>query len=253
MKRDAPLYEPLLHLALINTDGLPISGVLWFFTCLFVMEIICFFLFEIENEKKRYIICAIIIISAYLLNSILHIRLPWASDVAIISIPFFLFGYYSNSANGKKFIVKLFELDVMKTITCILVGTILIFINGYVNLRTAHYGNLVLFYFDALLLSIAIMNISRWIDSCTKNKVSLWIENYLKRIGRNSVIYLCTNQVIIMAINMVISKLMMAKMRSNAINEATLVLIGTLFIEEVMVVIFSKTRLKIFIGRKKKE
>ena len=248
MKRDAPLYEPLFHLALINTNGLPISGVLWFFTCLFVMEMIYFFLFKIDNENKRNIICVIIVMLAYLLNSILHIRLPWASDVAIISIPFFVFGYYANPANGKNYIAKLFELDSMKTMASILMGTVLIFINGYVNLRTAHYGNLFLFYFDALLLSIAIMNISRWIDSHVRNKIIKHLENYLKKIGKNSVIYLCTNQVIIMAINMMIPPKLV-----NSRIDAIFVLMGTLLIEELMIVAFSKTQLRFFIGRKKKE
>ena len=249
LKRDALLFNPVLNLLFINTSGLPISGVIWFLTCLFCMEIICFFIFKMKTTARILIVLTLVTL-VYIINVFLEFRLPWALDTAIISIPFFMFGYYLNEKNKCKYIKyfpKLKSFNIFFSILGLVVGSILIFINSYVNLRTAHYGMIILFYLDALLVSISVWNISRIIDSIQDSKILLPIINYIKKLGRYSLVYLCTNQFIIMILNTLLQKYCFQQIDNFILSIIVFAL--TLFFEEIMVILFTHTILRKIIGK----
>ena len=244
MKRDAVWWKPLYHLVLFNSTGLPVSGVLWFLTCLFFMELF-FGILHCKNNFwawSLYLICYVVCL---ILNIIFRIRLPWSIDTAIINLPFYYVGYLLRKHQTHKGKGRLLNLNWICATLVLLVGSLLAFINGYVNLRNAYYGFIPLFYIAAVLICVGIWNFSRIIDSFSKLRL---VCGSLQRIGRESIVYLCTNQIVIMVVTLGMEKLHIDMYASTLIN-GLLCLASVLFIETLLRVFFTTTPLKICIGK----
>lgn len=177
-------FTPLIHLFTINTDGLPIAGALWFLTALFFADIIYFL---IDRWNIKWIIIPLVFIGSFA-DQVLPYQLPWALSASFVGLGLYWFGEMS-----KKYEDKLEKLLNMNWWQILFVGmgtSGLIFINGYVNMRVGTYAFFPLFWINALLSIYLGISISKLI--CKTEKIAL-----LTSIGRNSIVYLCLNQIVI--------------------------------------------------------
>lgn len=78
---------------------------LWFLPALLNTEIICSFLFKLK-EKNIKIIAFIISIIGVIFSKCIAIRLPFCIDIVMVTIPFYVFGYYLKQKDA----IKLFRL-----------------------------------------------------------------------------------------------------------------------------------------------
>lgn len=226
----------LINLIWINTDGVPIAGALWFLTSLFWVEIIYFFIDKfLKNQNIKYIL----IIAIALLGNLLpqFFRLPLALDTSFVGVGLFLIGNLLRDKENN----KILNLNV---ITCVLVAGVigcLIFCNGYVNMRNGIYSIIVLFWINAILSTILGMNFSKIMLKKNKSKLTDIIIN----IGKNSITYVCLNQLVIS----IIKRILMILPINNILLKLLMlpVTIITLYICDY---IFNNSRLRIFIGRR---
>ena len=111
--------------------SVPMNIALWFLPCLFVVEIIFFFI------RYRYILLSFAIIG-YMVT-FLPFRLPWSSDVACTAIFFYGMGhYYKDTWMTHKALPFLCGFHI-----------VFCFLNSPVDMNNLKYGNIFYFYVSA--------------------------------------------------------------------------------------------------------
>lgn len=86
-----------------------------------------------------------------------------------------------------------------------LILNVLIFVNGYTNMRTGEYSIIPLFWINLLIGTLTYWNISIWINDHSKNYFINRLSTLLKYIGKNSIVFLALNQLVIMIISTIIN------------------------------------------------
>lgn len=157
-------FSSILNLVWFNTDSLPIAGALWFLTALFFADLIYGFIAVIFVKKKTWFYISILIIASLgtVLNLFWQLRLPWSLDAAFVGSGFLLIGYFLRKLSEKlEWILNLpFSLSLLLGI----VFSVLVFINGYINMRTAQYAIIPLFWINAVGCTICGMNLCKCIE-----------------------------------------------------------------------------------------
>lgn len=223
--------EPLIHLFTINTDGLPIAGALWFLTALFFTDV---FYFLLDRRNVKWLIIPLVLVGSFA-DQLLPYPLPWALSASFVGLGLYWFGEMS-----KKYEDKIRILLNMNWWQILVVGaftTILIFVNGYINMREGRYAIIPLFWINALLSVFLGISISKIM--CKTEKIK-----WLTSIGRNSIVYVCLNQIVIRVLYKVFSYTHMPTLVSHL-----LILVICLFILYWLAEIFTRTKLKVFIGK----
>lgn len=178
------------HLVFYNTEGLPICGAIWFLTALFFATITCYILdFTIINRFLKFS-CIVIINFIGIILPYFSIRLPWSLDISFVGVGFIYVGVLFR---------KLYEKVVISENKCLIIGlfgciigSLLIQVNKPVNMRLAVYGQVVLFYVNAIVLTVALFLLVHGL----KNRIK-WIDMELSFVGRNSIVYLGFNQLVL--------------------------------------------------------
>ena len=172
-----------------NSIEVPLNGALWFLPALFIVNVAGMLLFKYFN--RNFACIALFVLAVF--GSLNLISLPLSMDSAFVGCGFFLIGYLI-----RKYGMKLLRIRMILAVCLMLVVSVLIMLNGYVNVRTNEYAIIPAFWINAVLATVALWNICRWVDS-RKYAVEcagrgLWV---LKEIGSDSLIYVCTNQFIL--------------------------------------------------------
>lgn len=182
--RNFPIGRFLEKILFFNNNGIPIAGALWFLTSLFFCLIIFYYLTNFINKKYRFLSIVGIVLSEYLLK----LKLPYSIDSSIYMLPIMYIG----------FIFKNFELNITKN-KCFLISILLflcsfplVIYNGYVNIRLNTYSNVLLFYLNAIIISYSIFLFAKSFEACKSQVLSF--------IGKNSLLFLCLNQIIIFVV-----------------------------------------------------
>ena len=158
-------------------------------------------------------------------------------------------GYYHLARVLKDKGLKMINVFYLKKwIICILlvVASVLVFLNGYVNIRLTVYSNPLLFWINSILIIIIGWNICRIIYSC-RDRIPLlvWkIIDQINSIGRDSITYLCLNQIIIFLLNKV-----MILCGINMLLSRLLVLIITMILLFFINKVIMNTKLRIMVGK----
>lgn len=171
-----------IYYMLLQQAGTPSR--LWFIPCIFVCEIICYF---IIRNKKGLIYFFIFNIFAWINVIIFKINIPWYIDTAIISSFFMLFGYKLKECKINLLLDK-YQLVILGILFAL--GVVVNRNFGRVDIALNQYANPFLFYANALLGIVLCINISMKIDSKT-----------LKYVGQNSLFFMCLNSIAIKIIS----------------------------------------------------
>ena len=208
VKEDSQSYlEPIKNFLWVNTNlVMPVAGALWFLTALFFAEIIFLVLRrKIKKDTMLAGIVAIIALFGCIFTSVFEIRLPWALDSAMVAVGFIYLGYVFKKNAHKQIINKLLNLPIYISILLLLLNAFFCFVNGYINMRTGSYGLISLFWFNALTAIIVYWNLCKKINEVNWNKFLNFFGDRVKQIGKNSIIYLCLNQLIILIVRKVVN------------------------------------------------
>lgn len=207
--KNVSALEPIKNLFWCNTSLImPIAGALWFLTCLFWAENIFYLLRKIKNSTLMISLVFFTALVGCLYTRLFSGRLPWGIDVSFVAVGLIWMGY----------IFRKFEIFIQPNILqrsnfCIsllfILQVILIFVNGSVNLRTGNYACVLLFWTNCILSVVLLMNAGKRIDDM-KNILGGY--TYLCNIGKNSIIYLCFNQLAILLSKSIVLSTFIGKM-----------------------------------------
>lgn len=239
---------PLKHLLFENTDGLPITGALWFLTALFIVQV----LYAVLDSciKSRVVLTIFVIaisIFGCLAKRFIPYRLPYAFDTAcgsmgLVHLGRVLYPHISREKNGKK---QLLDIPWILVFVFSIISLILIGINGMVNLRVAEYSNLALYWINAIFSSYILLVIS-YKMSLMGNPFAKIINNCLINIGKDSIVYVCLNQIVIYYINIFLSRTIAYGYIYRCVLMA-LVMISLDLLRRILV----NTQLRVLIGKSK--
>lgn len=166
--------------ALINPiANQTINGALWFLPALFISEVISFLCLK-YFDKWAYLLLAILSILGTFINS----TLVFSFTQGLVGCGFYLLGYLFRKTN------KLQNLNIVYSLIIIIIASVLTFKNNYVNMFWMLYDNRILFYLNASLFCVGFFNLFKNIGSKFNNEL-------LNDMGRSSIVYVCTNQVVI--------------------------------------------------------
>lgn len=201
IQRTGEEWKSLVHLLFINTTGLPIAGALWFLTAIFFTNVFYFLLDRYISDKRlRTVLIIILSLFGNTAPKILPFRLPYALDISFVGIGLFHIAYTLKQHMGNKHIEKMFKVNKAVWFISAVLMTVLIFVNGYVNMRTGLYAIIPLFWINAIGACVVGINLSEYLEELKINGKSLLLIQFIKKIGKNSMVYLCLNQIVLRVI-----------------------------------------------------
>lgn len=186
----------LLGIIWSNRSIFPITGGIWFLQCLFWVELVFWFLESHTSHNTLYGAMLLFFILAYV-QSKSNIMLPFAMDSALSAIVFYGIGYSAKSFWGRCAACGKNEMSAFLISFCLLLGgAVLAFVNGDVNPRTCTYAIYPLYYLNALITIVGLSIFACLLEKSESGFIK-WVDAGLIRCGRNSIIFLGFNQLII--------------------------------------------------------
>ncbi len=187
------IWYPLLQTFIAQGSGsrfLLHNGVLWFVTCLFVVEVVYYFIAkfpDIVNVCICIIFAIIGICIANLQNIINLTTLPWNIDVVCVVLLFYALGNLIIKWKSHLFFIskvtnKYFWIVTILLLTCVIIGGNL---NNSQSIESNLYGNSFMLYYVLALLGIyMVLTLSAGITYYCKE--SNFIVRNMQWFGRNS-------------------------------------------------------------------
>ena len=188
-------FGPLISIFIYNTHGIPIAGALWFLVSLFCVDLMYLFVDSmVKNTILKLIVVILLSLFGTFFKQITGILLPFTIGSSLVGIGFFYFGTVVRNNQKINKIISYVENKILIMCLFSVMVIVSIMLNGKVNIRTEEYSFAVLFWINALVSIIIILIISKKIEE----KMGNWIPiKILKKIGFNSIYFLCLNQFII--------------------------------------------------------
>lgn len=239
--------EPLTKLFFFNTeDGMPIAGALWFLTALFITDVVFFILDRYINNRIVFI-TTIIILSLFgtVARLLLPFTLPFGMSAGFVGLGLFGIGILLKRASKSKVYIRFDEIGLLpKALFILALGAltcILIFLNGAVNMRDGKYAIIPLFWINATLATVMGFLLSKeWVQHI---RIKL-VNGYICSIGRESIVYLCLNQLVIFFV-----KAGFESISLPFILQQIIVLVITLVILYLLCRVIFKTKIKYVFGK----
>lgn len=226
---------PFLNLLTTNTLSMPIAGALWFLTALFFTDI---FFFLLNRWNLKWLILPLALFGCTT-SYIFPFTLPWALGPAFVGLGLYECGYLFKTHEK-----QLYFLLNLSPLSCVCLGSVtavLIFLNGYINMRQETYAFIPLFWVNALLSVSVGISLSKIAEHFVREN---WLGNCLSFIGKNSIIYVCLNQLAILILKPLAKRFPTPAYISNG-----LLLIGCLIFLHLSALLFTRTKLRFFIGK----
>ena len=110
-----------------------------------------------------------------------------------------------------------------------------------INMREGTYAFVPLFWLNALLSIFIGISLSKKAERIIRGT---HVANWLTSIGRDSIVYLCCNQLVIKVVTVVFEHFAVPSVVENI-----LVLTASMMFLYILSVLFTKTRLKILVGK----
>lgn len=167
---------------------------LWFVTCLFIVEIIYYFLADLKRLWIMTITIVMAAISYWAINNLECFDitlLPWNIEVAMLAIPFYAAGHWIVKAKTHQGIMNMVNSHKITTIVLIAVFAYIVYVgsqyNGSISFGHADLGKNVFVTYGCGLAGILMWLIGCILLADTKiNKAGVKLLEWTKWFGRNS-------------------------------------------------------------------
>ena len=233
-----------VYLFFWNTEqaGFPISGALWFLTALFLTETFYILLDRLLNSGSLLTAASLgLAVLATFMASYVPLRLPLGMNAAFVGLGFFHLARLLRQSHAP-FFISLLHLNLTISICMFIVSAVLVFLNGPVNMRTGSYAMIPLFWLNAFLAILSLWNLCRFGDSLLSRIPRCY--KYILRIGKDSIVYLGLNQLVIRAITPLITAFQLPFLLQQIV-----ILILTLVVLELVRNLITGTKLSVLIGK----
>lgn len=165
---DGQWFDPLVGMLLgtASHERFQVAPiVLWFLPCLFLAQLIAYGVCRLANLTSWRKVAASILISAIGFVLPIALVLPFELEEALVAQLFVVCGITIRRGG----IVDRVSRPVVVGLVLLVVGSVLAFVNGKVDMRISDYGNPVLFVVNALSISIGIALVA---SKLTANRIS---------------------------------------------------------------------------------
>lgn len=181
--------------------GTLIGGAIWFLPALFWSNTIYFYLNKLIQNKPFMFILSLTLGVCGMYATEHGVFLPLGLDAAIVAVAFISTGDQLYKMREGKIGSLLLHMKWYVYIPLFIIINILIFVNPEVNFRKGWYGIYLLTYINAVFGTLLLWNLSSFLEKCgTKNGVICIANTILSSIGCNTLVYVCTNQWMILYI-----------------------------------------------------
>lgn len=218
-----PFYEMTEASGILDcfTQKQYFNGPLWFLPCLFIVQLLTNGILALSKQTLVRTVLVVIVGCAGFLLSVVEIDLPLAADTAMVAVPLFLLGFWSN----KLCLFKKYGIILL----CASLGVYAIayFSSPFDIAMSLNRYNVNIFFFYALCIFFSFMVIL----FC---KMLIPNNRYIAYIGRNTLLLLCTHHIIYRPVKLVLWKFV------NPTVEPYLTLVFTLIICLLLVPIFER-------------
>ena len=221
-----------------SKEGMPVLGTCWFLMVMFWADII----YTIVQKKLRgriQITVVALITCIGLSFQFIGSKTLWGLDSALVAVGLMYIGNFAKRMESNRWVHRIATLNMLEIILCGIVATGVILATPYINMRTASYGIWPLFLADVVVACAIGISISKKVESLLGESKFVC---YLKRVGRNSIVYLCCNQLLIESVRDYIH------IENTYLMGTTLLLVACAMIEIICFVIYN-SKLKIVVGK----
>ena len=225
-----------------NNNLIPIAGALWFLTSFYICHIL-FSMIQtyIKKETIKYFIIILMTIVGVYLYKFTSINIWWSMNSSLVGLGLMEIGYLLKKNNWLEKV--LFHNNII-LVGLIIINSILIMKTGYVNMRTNNYPNIILFLTNIIMSIIVYMNISIRMEKFTL------ISNWIKLLGKESIISLCLNQLIILIFNTLLYNYLFSIFGSYHIIIVRLIIfMASLITITLLTKYLKESKLKIIFGK----
>ncbi len=220
----------------------PVPGAMWFLTAIFLAEAIYLLLDQVLGcNWKLHTAVILLVIIGMLSPAVLPFRLPWAADAAMVGIGFF---HLARMVRGSR-AEDLLHLKLWQALALGLLISVSIMLCPKINMRTGSYGWYLPFWVNAAGAIAAGWNLSRYLETALrKSRLLSSVSCWLKGVGKNSIVYLCLNQICILLVVKVLSDLGIRGAASKI-----LILLLTMLLLFCFEKLICSTKLRVIIGK----
>lgn len=130
-----PWWSPLLNAFMGNGDRMAHNVPLWFFMCLYVVEMAYWVFFR--NPSRRLASAAFFLVSGYAVSAFCPVRLPFSIGTALVGIVFYAAGQWWREHGVRRSpAMALAAFIITLAVACL---------NGRINMHVNYYGDYLLF------------------------------------------------------------------------------------------------------------
>ncbi len=214
-----------------------LEPVYWFLPCLFLTEIILFFVLrKISGLKQETVWLVFIVVIMVLYHYFIKVLLPWEIDILPTSLTFCTIGFILNKYILPRTMNLERHIRILISAALMIVGTVLGAINKWmtgekVSIYNGRYGIIVIMILSACLISFSIILIGAFVNS----KIILFI-------GKNSLLFYILQPVAYKIVDIILVLLLNRLIKYNYSFEDKVVdcillhLVTTAFIGGVVIV-----------------
>ena len=213
-----------------NSLLIPLNGALWFLPAMFFADIIGYGL--LKGTKRNYFTFILTLIVVSFVGTSVFCKLPFSFDSGLVGVSLLMTGYALREKGLPHIRGCLLYITILLSI-------ILVFINGYINVRLNLYAFSALFYLNAILSTIVYWNIARIITVKYEHRLSFFYE-----VGRYSLLYVCVNEFLIVLLSKFSFGDLVGKVASR-LFEVIIIIVICFLINRVLL----NSRLKFLIGK----
>lgn len=225
--------------------NMPIVGAIWFLMSMFISQ--CIYYPLLKKCKKEWLIILFCVLACVLLTvlpGIFSKQLPLALNTVGISCLYLEFGHIIKLVCKKNETKNPLSLNWIWTVILIASHFALCFVNDAANYRLSEFGKSIVLY-----LAISMVAIIGYWNLFKKMQKPRFLLNYLNFVGKNSIVYLVTNQIVIFFLKKIFDELFAGADMFLFIVSKIVYIIITLAIIHGLVYLLNYKKMKILIGK----
>lgn len=234
-----------IFLGRVSEELYSYNVVMWFLPCLFMTNIILYFIIKIKKEWLRIITVITLFFVGYTLNSI-DVILPFGIETALISLIFVYTGYMIKQHSQQN--LKITQIIFLLIIS--IIGLFACYMNNYeFGMLNHQYGNIFLFMLGTLSGITLIMMITSIISKYTKS-----LKDMLEFVGKNSITIMCVHEPIkrvIIRLTSIVFKIAEITLRTKILPSALITLVVILL--TIPIIYMINKYFPFLIGKKKEK
>ena len=229
-----------------DMNNMPLAPALWFLPCMFITDIVYSMLNKaVKNRILLTIVVLLLGIIGSIYSSYIDFMLPFTLEPMLTALVFWHIGHIIRQRDNE----KLTNNRLVITIIILVVSVIFSFANKCIDMRSARYYIVPLYFINGILGTLVYWNLSNQLAKLKENRWTRCFYNLIKHIGTNSMIFVVVNQPLILILNKIFTFFKINENIALKVMEKGISFIIIIFLGVIINKCLNKTKLKFIIGK----